>query len=101
MLATGASLFATGSLAGGGRSGIRNDGKTYTFTLGKGFRFSNNGAPVQAKAFAWAITRVLRLDPKESDAVQLILDIVGASRVVERKAKRVRGITARGNRLTF
>ena len=34
---------------------ISSDGRTYTFTLRKGFRFSN-GAPVQASAFARAST---------------------------------------------
>ena len=37
---------------------VSNDLKTYTFTLRRGFRFSN-GEPVRASAFARAINRVL------------------------------------------
>ena len=38
---------------------VSNDLKTYTFTLRKGFRFSN-GAAVRANAFARAIERLVR-----------------------------------------
>src|SRR5438876_690890 len=37
---------------------VSADGKTYTFTLKRGFRFSD-GAPVRASAFARAIERTL------------------------------------------
>lgn len=77
---------------------LSRDGKTYTFTLRRGVRFSN-GAPVRASAFAWAITRTLRLN--QGDAIQLVQDIVGADRVLEGKAQTVTGITARGNRLVI
>ncbi len=35
---------------------VSGDGRTYTFTIRKGFRFSD-GAPVTAKNFAYAIKR--------------------------------------------
>jgi peptide/nickel transport system substrate-binding protein len=56
-------------------SGFRvgNGGKTYTFTIRKGFRFSD-GTPVTAKNFAYAITRAR--DPQlNSPAAQFITDI--------------------------
>ncbi len=77
---------------------VSRDGKTYTFTLRSGFRFSN-GAPVRASAFAWAITRTLKLNG--GDAIQLVQDIVGADRVREGKTQTVAGIAARGNRLVI
>ena len=39
-----------------------NNAKTFTFTLRRGFRFSD-GTPVQASAYARAINRVLAADP--------------------------------------
>ena len=77
---------------------VSDNGKTYTFTIRRGFRFSN-GEPVRASAFARAITRTLKLN--EGDALQLVQDIVGANRVREGKAEAAEGITARGNRLVI
>ena len=37
---------------------VSADGRTYTFRIRKGFRFSN-GKPVTARNFAWAINRAL------------------------------------------
>ena len=79
--------------------GVSRDGKTYTFTLRRSFRFSN-GAPVRASAFAWAFTRILRLN-ENIDAISLLQEIVGASRVRKGTAQTVAGITARGNRLVI
>jgi peptide/nickel transport system substrate-binding protein len=70
------------------------DGKTYTFTLRRGFRFSN-GAPVRASAFARAITRNLEL---KGGGAELVKDIVGAKQVQEGRAQTVAGIDATGNR---
>jgi peptide/nickel transport system substrate-binding protein len=79
--------------------GVSRDGKTYTFTLRRSFRFSN-GAPVRASAFSWAFTRILRLN-ENIDAIALLQEIVGADRVQNGTAQTVAGITARGNRLVI
>lgn len=61
---------------------VSRDGRTYTFVLRRGFRFSN-GATVGASAFARAIARIRALS--DSPGTQYTRDIVG--------------VTARGNRL--
>ena len=73
---------------------VSNDLKTYTFTLRKGFRFSN-GAPVRASAFAHAIKRLLQpfiLSP----GAQHVQDIVGAKDVLEGQSSAPRGVVAKG-----
>jgi ABC-type transport system substrate-binding protein len=62
--------------------GVSRDGRTYTFVLRRGFRFSN-GAPLTASAFARAIARVRGLS--DSPGTQYTRDIAG--------------VRARGNRL--
>jgi len=76
---------------------VSKDGKTFTFTLRRGFRFSN-GDPVRASAFAHAITRTLEM---KGYGAQLVQEIVGADRVQNGTARRVRGIAARGNQLVI
>ena len=58
---------------------ISRNAKTYTFTLRRGFRFSD-GTPVQASAFARAINRILALGDR-SGGSQFTGDIVGAADV--------------------
>jgi peptide/nickel transport system substrate-binding protein len=77
---------------------VSRDGRTYTFTLRRGFRFSDR-ASVRASAFARAIVRVLKLDPHGAGA--LLQDIVGADRVQEGRAETVDGIAALGYRLVI
>jgi peptide/nickel transport system substrate-binding protein len=76
---------------------VSDGGKTYRFTLRSGFRFSD-GTPVDAKAFAHAIDRIVAPD-MNSPAVLLARDIVGAGRVLAGKATTVSGVVARGNTL--
>jgi peptide/nickel transport system substrate-binding protein len=77
---------------------VTNGGKTYTFTVKKGFRFSN-GQPVTAANFAAAINRAL--NPKmQSPASSFVEDVAGAKAVLAGKAARAAGVKARGNRLT-
>jgi peptide/nickel transport system substrate-binding protein len=76
---------------------LSRDGRTYTFTLRKGFRFSN-GAPVQASAFARAFNRTLS-PAMESHGAQYIDSIVGAKDVLAGRASSARGIVAKGPRL--
>jgi ABC-type oligopeptide transport system substrate-binding subunit len=69
---------------------VAADGKTYTFTLRKGFRFSN-GKPVTAQNFAWAINRALN-PQQQSPAAPFVADIVGAQSVIDGKARTASGV---------
>jgi oligopeptide transport system substrate-binding protein len=69
---------------------ISKDGKTYTFTLKKGVRFSN-GAKVTAANYAAALNR--NLNPKMASPAQpFIEDVVGASNVIDGKATKAAGV---------
>jgi peptide/nickel transport system substrate-binding protein len=76
---------------------ITNRGKTYTFTVRQGYRFST-GAPVTARDVAATFMRVL--DPKlDSPGAQYFLNIVGAPAFNAGKTTRLTGVTVRGNRV--
>jgi peptide/nickel transport system substrate-binding protein len=76
---------------------ISKDGKTYTFTVRPGFKFSN-GKPVNAQSFADAISRFA--NPKmQSTGVQFLDIIQGANDVVNGKATKVSGVKVAGNKL--
>jgi ABC-type transport system substrate-binding protein len=72
-------------------------GKTWTFALRSGFRFSD-GTPLRANAFARAIHRTL-VPGANSPGAQYTRDIVGASAVLSGKATSARGVVAHGNTL--
>ena len=76
---------------------VSGDGKTYTFTLRSGFRFSD-GSRVRASAFARAINRMLAREVN-SPGLQYVRDIIGAGRVLAGKATSASGVVARGNTL--
>jgi peptide/nickel transport system substrate-binding protein len=76
---------------------VSGDGKTYTFRLRRGFRFSD-GTPVLASAFAHAISRLLAPE-MNSPGLQFARDIVGAGRVLTGKATAASGVVARGRTL--
>ena len=76
---------------------ISRNGKTFTFKLRSGFRFSD-GTPVHASAFARAINRTLAKGV-ESGAAQYTADIVGAADVQAGKTTTAAGVSARGNTL--
>jgi peptide/nickel transport system substrate-binding protein len=78
---------------------VSKDGKTYTFTIRKGFRF-NTGQPVTAGSYARAIERVLN-KKMASPAAGFIADIVGAEAVQAGKRVRPSGVIAKGNTLTI
>lgn len=77
---------------------VSKDGKTWTFTLRTGFRFSD-GTPVRASAFVRAIHRTLA-PGVESPGAQYTQGIVGAEAVRAGKAASASGVVARGNTLT-
>ena len=71
---------------------VSKDLKRYTFTLRRGFRFSN-GEPVRASAFAQAINRALRV---KSPGAVFMDDIVGAEAVLAGRRQGARGVRPRG-----
>ena len=83
---------------------VSNHGKTYTFVIRKGLRFSD-GSPVTARSFAYAIDRTAN-KRLASPGAPFITDpngtnIVGAKRVNDGYATHVSGVTAKGYRLAI
>jgi ABC-type transport system substrate-binding protein len=80
---------------------VSPDGKTYTFTIRKGFKFSPpSNQPVTAKTFQFVINR--DLNPKmQSPGAQFVSDIVGAEDVLNGKAKTASGVVVNGDKLTI
>jgi peptide/nickel transport system substrate-binding protein len=83
---------------------VSRNGRVYTFTIRKGFRFSD-GKPVTAKSFKFAIDRVANKD-LASPGAQFITDkngtnIIGAAKVNSGAAQHVSGVTAKGNKLVI
>jgi peptide/nickel transport system substrate-binding protein len=76
---------------------ISPDGKTYTFTLLGGFRFSD-GTPVDASAFARAMNRILA-PALESPLAQYLSEIVGARDVLAGRRPTATGIAAQRDTL--
>ena len=107
--ATAAKLYdlsAAGLLVPQAASGltVSNRGRTYTFTIRNGFRFSD-GSPVTAKSFAYAIDRVAN-KTLASPGAQFITNpsgtnIVGAAKVNAGQAKHVSGVVAKGRKLVI
>ena len=77
---------------------VSADGRTSTFTLRRGLRFSD-GKPVRADAFAQAIHRTLA-PGVDSPAYLYTQAIEGAADVKAGRAERASGVVARGNTLT-
>jgi peptide/nickel transport system substrate-binding protein len=83
---------------------VSKNGKVYTFTIRKGFRFSD-GTAVTARNFKRAIDRVANKQ-LASPGAQFITDpngtnIVGAKKVNDGQGTSVSGVTAKGNKLTI
>jgi peptide/nickel transport system substrate-binding protein len=78
---------------------ISADGKTYTFTIKSGLKFSD-GAAITAQDFAYAINRDAN-PSMQSPVVPFITDIVGLNAVVNKTASTVSGVVAKGNTLTI
>ncbi len=79
---------------------VSKDGKTYTFTIKPGFRFSD-GSAVTANSFKLAIDRLSA--PKLASSTSFLGSdiIVGMQDVLDGKATSVSGVTAKGNKLTI
>ena len=77
---------------------VSRDGKTYTFTVRKGIKFSD-GSALTAAAFKRAFERAA--DPKQaSPAIAFMHTIVGADARNAGKAGSITGVTAKGQTLT-
>jgi ABC-type transport system substrate-binding protein len=80
---------------------VSGDGKTYTFTIRSGFKFSPpSNQAVTAQTFKKVFER--DLNPKmQSPASSFASDVVGAQAMLDGKAKTLSGVTAKGNKLTI
>jgi YVTN family beta-propeller protein len=77
------------------------DGKSYTFTIREGFRFSPpSNEPVTAETFKYAIERSLHPRMK-GPARSFMGDIAGAEAFMAGKAQHISGLTVTGNELTI
>ena len=76
---------------------VSRDGRTYTFAIRPGFRFSN-GTPVRASAFARQINRLLA-PSVASPGLRYAEEIVGSDAVRAGRRATAAGVVARGNRL--
>jgi len=83
-----------------GLPAVSKDGKTYTFTIKPGFKFSN-GQAVTAANFKMAIDRLAQ--PKLASSTSFLGSdiIVGMQDVLDGKAQSVSGVTASGSKLTI
>ena len=78
---------------------VSGDGRSYVFTVRKGFRFSD-GSTVTPRSFVRSLERVLH--PRTaSPGAQFYADIVGADAFIAGKAKRLAGVTVAGDRITI
>ena len=78
---------------------VSNNGKTYTFTIKSGIKFSD-GSPLSAQSFVAAFNR--DANPAMNSPVNAFMtDVVGYDNVVNKKASTVSGVTASGNKLTI
>ena len=73
---------------------ISRNGRTYTFTLKRTYRFSN-GKPVRAANFKFAIERALNAQ-QQSPAGPFVNDIIGAPAVQAGRARTASGIRVLG-----
>jgi peptide/nickel transport system substrate-binding protein len=77
---------------------VSKDGKTYTFTVKSGLKFSD-GSPITAAAFQRAIYRACHPD-QGSPAVAFANNFGNCEAFNEKKASNLTGITAKGQTLT-
>jgi ABC-type oligopeptide transport system substrate-binding subunit len=78
---------------------VSKNGKTYTFTIRPGLKLSD-GSPVTAANFKAAFDR--DADPTMNSPVAAFLDdVIGFNAVLNKKAKSVSGVIAKGMKLTI
>jgi ABC-type transport system substrate-binding protein len=78
---------------------VTRNGRTYTFTVRRDFRFSD-GSRVTPRSFVRSIERALH--PKmQSPAANFVGDIVGAAAVMAGKRTTPSGVTVQGDRLSI
>jgi peptide/nickel transport system substrate-binding protein len=81
---------------------VSKDGKTYTFTIRPGLKFSD-GSPLTAAAFQRAIER--NLSPKMGSPVGVNVQvqklIVGGEAFLDGKTEKISGVSAKGLKLTI
>jgi YVTN family beta-propeller protein len=83
---------------------VSKDGRTYTFTIRPGMRFSPpSNQPVTAQTFKHTIERSLspHLGDGEPAGQMFLRDVVGAGAYIAGKTRHITGIEARGDRLTI
>jgi DNA-binding SARP family transcriptional activator len=82
---------------------VSHDGRTYTFRIRPGFRFSPpSNQPITAQTLKYSIERALSpVLGKNAPAVAVAADIVGVRAYRARKAAHIAGIRARGSTLTI
>ena len=81
---------------------VSDDGRTYTFRLRSGFRFSPpSGAPVTAEAFRRAIERLGHPKAESFAADWYLSDVVGYRSFRSGQAEHLAGVSAHGNTLTI
>ncbi|HZT16642.1 MAG TPA: ABC transporter substrate-binding protein [Gaiellaceae bacterium] len=83
--------------AAAGMPVISKDGKTYTFTIRSGIKFSD-GAELTAQSFKAAMDRDANAS-MNSPVDAFMTDVAGWDAVVHKKAKSVSGVVAKGNKL--
>jgi ABC-type oligopeptide transport system substrate-binding subunit len=83
---------------------VSKDGRTYTFTIRRGMRFSPpSNQPVTAQTFKHTIERSLspRLGDGKPPGQMFLRDVVGAPAYIANKARHMAGVQAHGDRLTI
>jgi ABC-type transport system substrate-binding protein len=82
---------------------VSADGRTYTFRIRAGFRFSPpNGQPVTAETFRYTLERAFSARfGRSSPAMRLLSDIAGAAAYNARKTRHIAGIVVHGNALSI
>ena len=89
--------------AAAGPPDVSTDGRTYTFTIRPGFKFSPpSNEDVTAQTFQHSIERALAPQLYDYDAGPgIFIDIVGAKDYRERKANHVSGLVVNGDKLSI
>jgi peptide/nickel transport system substrate-binding protein len=81
---------------------VTDSGKTYTFSIRSGFKFSpggtGGGQAVTAHTFSFVIDRDLKM---QSGFTPFLSVIVGADAVANGTSKHVSGVTVKGNQITI